>query len=189
MLKKTICSVVCLGLVFGHFNAFAQTPTAIANSLYQAAANGDMKYIKSLKKQGFSIEQTDANGNTALCLAMLNNNQKAYKTLLKAGASKNAQCAKSIYAQANASAQAAANPDQMIYLNGGLSETPYGEAAIIGSSSSSFWTAGTMATAGLLVAGGAGIAALAIGGGGGGGGSGGSSDKPEDITGVEVPSC
>ena len=186
MLKKTICSVVCLGLVFGHFNAFAQTPTAIANSLYQAAANGDMKYIKSLKKQGFSIEQTDANGNTALCLAMLNNNQKAYKTLLKVGASKNAQCAKSIYAQANASAQAAANPDQMIYLNGGLSETPYGEAAIVGSSSSSFWTAGTMATAGLLVAGGAGIAALAIGGGGGGGGS---SNKPEDITGVEVPSC
>ena len=203
MLRKALCYLVCLGMLCANGRAIAQThqthtvrtgsPRTISAAqvpqiFYQTAISGDLDQLKALKKQGLNLEQVDANGNTALCLAIIHNNQSAYKALIKAGASTSSKCAKLLYSYK----LEPTSQGKMIYLNGGLSETPYGEVAAITPTSTPFWTAGTMVSAGLIAVGAAGVA-LALSGGGGGGGSSASTPviptSPNDITAVEVASC
>ena len=112
MLKKALCYLVCLGMLCANGRAIAQThqthtvrtgsPRTISAAqvpqiFYQTAISGDLDQLKALKKQGLNLEQVDANGNTALCLAIIHNNQSAYKALIKAGASTSSKCAKLLY--------------------------------------------------------------------------------------------
>ncbi|MBQ9270647.1 MAG: S8 family serine peptidase [Alphaproteobacteria bacterium] len=70
-------------------NAYASDT---AQSLYSAVASGDTAYLETALKRGVSIDITDKNGTTALCMAYKNKNQKAADILLQYGADKNAPC-------------------------------------------------------------------------------------------------
>lgn len=65
-----------------------------ARSFYENARRGNKGAILRLKRNGYSINSTDAQGNTALCLALQANNFDAYNLLKKNGADTNHECTK-----------------------------------------------------------------------------------------------
>ncbi len=159
---------------------------SVANAFYQAAARADKESIQRLIQQGYLIESQDGRGNTALCLALLNKNQKAYDLLVKNGADTDANCTRFINAQ-----QLAASKSSMIYLNNGLSDTVYSEDYNSHNDDSSFyWKSSYTVGLGLAALLGGGVA-LAAGGGGSGGGSSNlvNNSEEKNILLAEVPSC
>ena len=67
-LKLTGCFLAATLAV--SYNAFAQYG-GIASNLYENARRGNYGAIQRVIDSGYSIDTTDANGNTALCMALM----------------------------------------------------------------------------------------------------------------------
>ena len=72
----------------------AQAYGTVKDAIYAAAKAGDTRLIESYLQRGYSIDETDANGNTALCTASWDYDPYAYDLLLSYGANANAKCMK-----------------------------------------------------------------------------------------------
>ena len=83
---KTLClSVVfTLGLIFAQSECFAAR-VSVASTFYRTASVEGIKGVQRLIKMGYKLEQTDSDGNTALCLASLYQNEAAFSVLIRAG--------------------------------------------------------------------------------------------------------
>jgi len=139
-LKLTGCFLAATLAV--SYNAFAQYG-GIASNLYENARRGNYGAIQRIIDSGYSIDTTDANGNTALCMALMHRDSYAYSFLRKFGADSQHVCTR--YLQGNTYASR--------YSGSGFEWKPA-------------YTVGAVA-----LLGGAGVAAALAGGGGGGGGS------------------
>ncbi|MBQ8870368.1 MAG: hypothetical protein IJ019_03225 [Alphaproteobacteria bacterium] len=64
--------------------------------IYLAAGKGDIDYLSRVGEYNISLETTNKDGDTPLCIAARKKNEKAYNTLIKAGANPNAPCTKNI---------------------------------------------------------------------------------------------
>lgn len=123
-------------------NAQYADSTSLARTFYENARRSNSQALERMLRNGYPIDATDQNGNTALCIAMLQRNSSAFNTLKKYGANTNHSCVKNIEAQPSSK------------LGKGFTWQPA-------------YTVGA-----ITVAGGAGIAAALAGGGGGGGSGG-----------------
>ncbi len=139
-MKKRFFFMCCLiATVFWGVNAEAQMWTT-ASGLYRNARNGNYKAIQRAISSGYSIDTLDFGGNTALCLAIKNNDARAYSVLRRFGASMQQPCVRNL----NASH----------YVRGYPGGYGYGAA-----NSSFSWTPVYTATT-VAVLGGAGVAAV-----------------------------
>ena len=82
-LRLVCCFLV--GMMLAASPALAQFGS-MAESIYQNAHRGNYVAIQRVMARGYSIDVTDANGNTALCLAMASRDSYAYGVLKKYGA-------------------------------------------------------------------------------------------------------
>ena len=64
--------------------------------IYQYAQNGNLRGLKALQSRGYALDVYDANGNSALCEAVLRKDKRAAETLIAAGANQNAPCMQKI---------------------------------------------------------------------------------------------
>ncbi|MBO5997513.1 MAG: hypothetical protein J6P93_03210 [Alphaproteobacteria bacterium] len=160
MFKKSIVYLLTVSVLNTLYIQPALSAPSVdaASRLYQVAASEGYEGVQRLVRSGYNLERTDANGNTALCLASLYRNDYAFRALAGAGASTQARCF---------AAQGKRYPQQkssgkMIYLGNGLSDTIYGENRQQLESATGFiWPTSYTVGVGLLLLGGAGIAALA----------------------------
>lgn len=190
MFKK---SAFYLSVIFA-FSAMCVSPALsaqrmdVANAFYRAASLQGQKGVQRLLQRGYRLEQTDANGNTALCLASAYQDDAAFKVLLRAGASTRARC---FTAQSKRNPQkSAANQNEMTYLGGGLGDTVYGENRKYLEAGSGFvWENAYTVGLGLLLLGGVGVALASKGHGGSGNAYVPSGTPAEDILSSELPSC
>ncbi len=86
------CSLVAMLVVF---DANAQMWTT-AGGLYRNARSGNYKALQRAISRGYSIDTPDSNGNTALCLAIKNNDTRAYDLLRRFGASMQQPCVQNL---------------------------------------------------------------------------------------------
>ncbi|MDO4184841.1 MAG: hypothetical protein Q4D11_06405, partial [Rhodospirillales bacterium] len=142
-MKKRLTGCILAATLAVSSNAFAQYG-AIASSLYANASRGNGGAIQRIINSGYSIDTTDANGNTALCLALLYKDSYAYGYLRRFGADGRHICTRYINGNSYATTR---------YSGSGFEWKPA-------------YTVGAVA-----ILGGAGVAAALAGGGGGGGGS------------------
>lgn len=63
-----------------------------ARSFYENARRNNQGAIARMKRNGWPIDATDSNGDTALCLAMKNGDERAYNILKANGANVNHSC-------------------------------------------------------------------------------------------------
>ena len=89
---KLLCCSLVVMMTAG--TAAAQWGASVARSFYENARYGNKGAILRLKRNGYSINSTDEEGNTALCLAIQANNFAAYDLLKKNGADVNHECTK-----------------------------------------------------------------------------------------------
>ena len=91
-MNKHFIIVFTLCALFNIFtlNAFANTTS---EQIYHFASNND---ISSLYKNSDSLNALNKDGDTALCVAIKNNDVDAYKTLKKVGANTSPACIKNI---------------------------------------------------------------------------------------------
>ena len=81
MFKKAVFWLVLFGLI-NSSSAFAQENVKSANIpglFYQAASQRGVDAVLKLIQSGYNIEQANEDGYTALCLALKDNNKKAFK--------------------------------------------------------------------------------------------------------------
>lgn len=159
---KLLCCSLAVMLTAGTAAAQWGGMTA-ARNFYENAKRGNKGAILRLKRNGYSIDATDREGNTALCLAMRDNNFGAYDLLKKNGADVNHQCTKQFEKE-----------KQLTYYKGFVWKPRYtlGAAAVVGG------------IAALAAGGGGGGSSHGSGNGGtgGDGGSGGGVDDGGSIT-------
>lgn len=92
-IKWGLFFVSALGVV----GASAQVmDTSVRDRIYAAAAAGDVSELKRLEGLGYSLEMTDANGNTPYCQAVWSQNRAAVSALIAAGASVKPRCLRRI---------------------------------------------------------------------------------------------
>ena len=89
---KLLCCSLVVMMTAG--TAAAQWGASVARSFYENARYGNKGANLRLKRNGYSINSTDEEGNTALCLAIQANNFAAYDLLKKNGADVNHECTK-----------------------------------------------------------------------------------------------
>ena len=161
-------------LTLTKFKLFLYCAVLFGCAVYSNAINAQQyipaeqiyKYAKqqnttALRYAGYSIDSTDANGNTALCLALADGDSQAYHTLLKFGANPNPSCA-SYYGGATRGGMTRGG-----MARGGATSAGYSGSSFLGLSPTGWLIAAA------LVGGGVAIAAAS-----GGGGSGGSDSNP-----------
>jgi len=91
--KRYATFVVAFLFTLGfNFSVYAQTQAQI----YELASKGKTSELIKLKEKGQNLDVTNARGKTAICMAIEENNQKAYKTLKKAGANLQPKCVRAI---------------------------------------------------------------------------------------------
>ena len=139
---------VSLFLAMFLFSGIANAEMLNSKHIYSFAKSGD---YRSLGRYSRWIDITNSDGDTAVCLAIRNNDVNSYNLLLSYGANSRPSC----YASAIKSASGSAKDGTFLGMSG----------------------TGWAVTGGVLAAGG--IAAAA--GGGGGGGSGSSSSQPDQV--------
>ena len=125
----------------------------LAEVIYERASDNNRKSLSRIKRNGYSLDATDKQGNTALCRAIKENNRRAYDVLRVMGANTRHPCVQRVGMMKPA-------PTRMRPAS----------VAKTASVSSGKYVYGTL---GALTLGGATVA-IAAGGGGGGGGSKGS---------------
>jgi len=84
--------IVALALTLLYCPQNAQAWWNVKNSIYTAAQKGDTITIERILAEGYSIDEKDSDGNTALCTASLDYNPYAYDLLLSYGANPYAAC-------------------------------------------------------------------------------------------------
>ncbi len=196
MLKKTCVGLVALCLATEAFGAYQMT---VPQAFYYYAQKGDLSGIQKLKSQGYSIDASNANGNSALCESVYRQDYSSFVLLRQAGASTNHSCMRRIpsetarqFNEGYVKWAEGVNSGKISYA-GATTQTTKTTAkaatATTGSEGGSvvasvptwaWWTGGI-----LLAAGGA----AAIAGGGGGGGGGGSKGCPTGYTGTSCNVC
>ena len=139
---------VSLFLAMFLFSGIANAEMLNSKHIYSFAKSGD---YRSLGRYSRWIDITNSDGDTAVCLAIKNNDVNSYNLLLSYGANSRPSC----YSSAIKSASGSAKDGTFLGMSG----------------------TGWAVTGGILAAGG--IAAAA--GGGGGGGSGSSSSQPDQV--------
>ena len=78
-------------------NAEAQyVDTSVRNRIYTAASVGNVAELKRLASLGYSLDLTDANGNTAYCQAVWSQNRVAVAALIEAGVNVRPACLRRI---------------------------------------------------------------------------------------------
>ena len=190
MFKKMLYGCVCLGLLTSATGyAATRYPTRVGASpgvtqsavsasprqaIYYYAKTGNLHALQQLRARGYPVDLKDSKGNTALCEAVWRQNRQAVKTLLTAGANRQAACLSRI-------------PDK--YLTPMDLTAPAPRTAAAGKAGATATGLSTGAKVGIGVGAvaliGGGIA-LAAGGGGGGGGGDSSATQTGDIWGVEI---
>ncbi len=91
MLKRILVYVLMFGLggIFYPDISFTMTPR---QAFYYYASQGNMQAIYQLQQMGFPIDVADDYGNSALCEAVIKQDQRAIQTLVKLGADTGAYC-------------------------------------------------------------------------------------------------
>ena len=84
--------IVLLALCYAFIPQNARAWGGIKDRIYEAARAGDTRTIEAYLMQGYSIDEKDANGNTALCTASWNYSPYAYDLLISYGANPKAEC-------------------------------------------------------------------------------------------------
>lgn len=54
--------------------------------IYALATNDNLDALEQLADEGYDLDSTDNQGDTAICVAIKRNDHDAYKTLIEAGA-------------------------------------------------------------------------------------------------------
>ncbi len=88
-------SAVVLSCITGSIKP-ANAQISVAQAFYALAHQNNTQKIKSLLERGYSIESTDEKGYNSVCISVVQNDKKAYNTLLSFGANKNPTCLKKI---------------------------------------------------------------------------------------------
>ncbi len=138
-----LLGMVAVAVCFMHTADAAIDAEALSASIYNHARFGNKLALERLKRNGYSLDATDARGNTPLCTAIVRKDRKAYALLRQMGANPDHACVKRL--------EAAAHPVR---------------------SDKFVWEVGPTTYLGAAVLIGGGVAIAASGGGGGGGGSG-----------------
>lgn len=89
---KNLRLVLLVGLLLTSHAHVTMAWGTIADIFYDAAKSGQFSKVQSLLNRGYSINETDGSGSTALCKAAADNNTKAYNLLLQYGANPYAAC-------------------------------------------------------------------------------------------------
>lgn len=120
---KFLCCSLAVLMAAGSAAAQWSGGNMTARSFYENAKRGNKGAILRLKRNGYSINATDAQGNTALCLALQANNLDAYELLKKNGADANHECTKNFERE-----------KQLTYYKGFIWKPRYtlGAAAVVG---------------------------------------------------------
>ena len=84
--------IVLLALCYAFIPQNARAWGGIKDRIYEAARAGDTRTIEAYLMQGYSIDEKDANGNTALCTASWDYSPYAYDLLISYGANPKADC-------------------------------------------------------------------------------------------------
>ncbi|MBQ8481163.1 MAG: S8 family serine peptidase, partial [Alphaproteobacteria bacterium] len=84
--------IVLIALFFSFVPREADAWWGIKDRIYRAAKAGDTRAIESYLMQGYSIDEKDADGNTALCTASWDYSPYAYDLLISYGANPKAEC-------------------------------------------------------------------------------------------------
>ena len=84
--------IVLMALLFSFAPQNAEAWGYMKDKIYEAAKAGNTLAIESYLRQGYSIDETDANGNTALCTASWDYTTYAYDLLISYGANPKADC-------------------------------------------------------------------------------------------------
>lgn len=70
--------------------------TSVRDRIYAAASAGNIWELKRLESLGYSLEMTDANGNTPYCQAVWSQNKRAVAALIEAGVDVRPRCLRRI---------------------------------------------------------------------------------------------
>lgn len=87
-MKKGVVSLVVLGMCWSHL-AMALD---VRSALYLYAQRGDVRAIRMMQQQGYSLEMMDAHGNTPVCEAALRGDQQTVNVLVSMGANPAPAC-------------------------------------------------------------------------------------------------
>ena len=138
---RKLLEMAAIAVCVAHTAYAAIDTEALSASIYNHARFGNKLALERLKRNGYSLDATDAKGNTALCTAIVRKDRNAYALLRQAGANPGHPCVKRL--------EAAAHPVR---------------------SDKFVWEVGPTTYLGAAVLIGGGVAIAASGGGGGGGG-------------------
>jgi len=158
-----ILKPLCLSMAFclgTSFAAQAANDSALVNAIYESAKSNNRQSLYRIKKNGYSLDATDVEGNTALCRALADKNRKAYDLLRVMGANPGHPCVERLEAKA-----AEASSKKLVWRPSNYTYTAIGAVAF----------GGLVAAA---ASGGGGGGADNAAGGEGGSGEGGSGDNP-----------
>ena len=89
---KNLYLAPVVGLLLTSHTHAAMAWGTIADTFYDAAKSGQSQKVQSLLNRGYSINQTDSSGSTALCKAAADNNVRAYNLLIQYGANPYVAC-------------------------------------------------------------------------------------------------
>ncbi len=90
---------IFLMLVLTAFASVARAESGritVAQAFYQLAHNNNVSRIRNLISRGYSIESIDERGHSALCLSVLKQDKRAYRTLVAQGANTRPACMRQI---------------------------------------------------------------------------------------------
>lgn len=110
----------CLSMVMGLgvvTAAQAANDSALVNAIYSSAKSNNRQSLYRIKKNGYSLDATDIEGNTALCRALEDKDQRAYDLLRVMGANPRHPCVERLEAKAteNSSSGIAWRPTNYTY--------------------------------------------------------------------------
>lgn len=69
-----------------------KTQISVARAYYELARQNNTQKIEALLHKGYPLSSVDSRGYNAVCISIVNQDKKAYKTLVSYGASKNPPC-------------------------------------------------------------------------------------------------
>ncbi len=173
LFTKAVCitTIYAFGFAIAARPAVAQmrlSPTSF-NQMYELAHDGDVESLRASMYRGMSIDSTNSNGDTGLCLAARRHDVHAYNAFVAAGANPRHPCTQNVRGYSSF-----VNRDDVI---GGYANTSKGGAVLATSKSREgispiWWWIGGGAIAAAII--------WALAGGGGGGGGGGSAAEEKE---------
>ena len=86
MINRILAGFVILGLSVQAFAAPKAPQMTPRQAIYYYAHQGNRPALQNLKKAGYPIDLSDKFGNSALCEAVLRQDQTAINTLVQEGA-------------------------------------------------------------------------------------------------------